>query len=73
MEDLAGETVSRLDYNEDTMTICYTVSDGNERSITLGPASDSKNGMLSKSDYATLQGLKRALDGIISVKDYVNL
>lgn len=73
MEDLAGETVSRLDYNEDTMTLYYTVSDGNERSITLGPASDSKNGMLSKSDYATLQGLKRALDGIISVKDYVNL
>lgn len=73
MEDLAGETVSRLEYNEDNMTLYYTISDGNERSITLGPASTTTNGMLSKADYATLQSLRKALDGIINVKDYINL
>lgn len=73
MEDLAGETVSRLDYDEDSMTLYYEVSDSNARSISFGPASEDKNGMLSKADYATLQNLKSALDGIINVKDYVNL
>ena len=73
MEDLAGETISHLDYNEDSMTLYYTVAGGNERSITFGPASVNNNGMLSKADYATLQNLRKALDGIINVKDYINL
>lgn len=73
MEGLTGETISNLEYNEDSMTLYYTVAGGNTKSITFGPADSDTNGMLSKADYATLQNLKSALDGIISVKDYVNL
>lgn len=61
-----------LVYDPDTMTLAYKRSDESDiRLISLGPASDIANGMMSKEQYIELRTLKTALDGIVSVKDYV--
>ena len=70
-DDIKGDTISNLIYDQDSMTLEYTISEGNTRTITFGPASITNNGMLSKHDYVTLQNLKTALDGILNVKQYI--
>lgn len=61
-----------LVYDPETMTLAYKRSDESDiRLIRLGPASDIANGMMSKEQYIELRTLKTALDGIVSVKDYV--
>lgn len=72
-DDIDGETISNIIYDSDTMTLEYTISEGNTRSIVLGPASKTSHGMMSKIDYTTLQNLKAALDGILNVKQYISL
>ena len=53
------------------MTLKYGTSE-NLEVLYLGPASEKENGMMSKDDYAELQKLKLALDGIVSVKQIIN-
>ena len=61
-----------LVYDPETMTLAYKRSDESDiRLISLGPASDIANGMMSKEQYIELRTLKNALDGIVNVKDYV--
>lgn len=61
-----------LVYDPETMTLAYKRSDESDiRLISLGPASDITNGMMSKEQYIELRTLKTALDGIVNVKDYV--
>ena len=61
-----------LVYDPDTMTLAYKRSDESDiRLMSLGPVSDIANGMMSKEQYIELRTLKTALDGIVSVKDYV--
>lgn len=61
-----------LVYDPETMTLAYKRSDESDiRLISLGPASDIANGMMSKEQYIELRTLKTALDGIVNVKDYV--
>lgn len=61
-----------LVYDPETMTLTYKRSDESDiRLISLGPASDIANGMMSKEQYIELITLKTALDGIVNVKDYV--
>lgn len=61
-----------LVYDPETMTLAYKRSDESDiRLISLGPASDISNGMMSKEQYIELRMLKTALDGIVNVKDYV--
>ena len=62
--------VTSLAYDSDTMILSYKTNEELKK-ISLGPASETENGMLSKTDYAELQKLKTALDGIVSVKDYL--
>lgn len=60
-------------YDPDTMSITYKYSDGSDAKVAfLGPVSDSKNGMLSTSQYAEIKSFKNALDGIVNVKDYIS-
>lgn len=61
--------ITALAYDSDNMTLTYSTPEGN-RSISLA-ATDEKGGMMSKTDYAELQRLKSALDGIVSVQDYL--
>lgn len=65
-------SITGLVYDKEAMTLSYSTSDGNLETLNLGPASTINNGMLSKNDYIELQKFKTALDGIVSVKDYVN-
>ena len=61
-----------LVYDPETMTLAYKRSDESDiRLISLGPASDIANGMMSKEQYIELRTLKTSLDGIVNVKDYV--
>lgn len=61
-----------LVYDPETMTLAYKRSDESDiRLISLGPASDIANGMMSKEQYIELRTLKTTLDGIVNVKDYV--
>lgn len=64
--------ITGLVYDKEAMTLSYSTSEGALETLKLGPASATDNGMLSKSDYIELQKFKTALDGIVSVKDYVN-
>lgn len=66
-------TIVSLVYDPDTMTLAYKRSDDTDiRMISLGPVSQTKNGMMSKEQYIELLKLKTALDDIVSVKDYVS-
>ena len=61
-----------LVYDPETTTLAYKRSDESDiRFISLGPASDTANGMMSKEQYIELRTLKTALDGIVDIKDYV--
>lgn len=61
-----------LTYDPTTTILTYKKSDESDnRNITLGIATASVNGMMSKESYSDLQELKNALDGIVNVKDYV--
>lgn len=64
--------ITGLVYDKEAMTLSYSTSEGALETLKLGPASATDNGMLSKNDYIELQKFKTALDGIVSVKDYVN-
>ena len=61
-----------LVYDPSTMVLAYKRSDESDvRLVSLGPVSELSNGMMSKEQYIELLKLKTALDGIVSVKDYV--
>lgn len=61
-----------LVYDPETTTLAYKRSDESDiKLISLGPASSTANGMMSKEQYIELETLKNALDGIVNVKDYV--
>ena len=61
-----------LVYDPETTTLAYKRSDESDiKLISLGPASGTANGMMSKEQYIELETLKTALDGIVNVKDYV--
>lgn len=68
-----GDTpIVSLVYDPETMTLAYKRSDESDiKLISLGPASGTANGMMSKEQYIELETLKTALDGIVNVKDYV--
>jgi hypothetical protein len=53
------------------MTLTYKSYDG-VKSIKLGPASETESGMFSKEDYIEFQRLRKALDGIVDVEDYIS-
>lgn len=66
--DIQDSAITTLIYNRDAMTLQYGTAEKLE-TLNLGPASEKENGMLSKEDYAELQKLRQALDGIVSVKE----
>jgi hypothetical protein len=49
------------------MTLTYDSPEG-EKTLLLGPASSTQNGMMSKIDYVEFQKLRTALNGITDVK-----
>lgn len=62
-----------LVYDPETLTLAYKRSDESDiRLVKLGPVSELQNGMMTKEQYAELITLKKALDDIVSVKDYVS-
>lgn len=61
-----------LVYDADHMLLSYKKSDGSDiQHIHLGPATEDMPGMLSKEDYASFKSFAKALEGIVSVKEYV--
>ncbi len=67
--------ITQLAYDTEAMTLTYSTPEG-QKSISLAASIDDgeikgSGGMLSKEDYAELQKFKSALDGIISIKTYV--
>lgn len=71
VDSINGSTTD-LVYDREAMTLKYTNVEGSIQTLYLGPASESENGMLSKTDYAELQKLRSALDGIVNVKEYLD-
>lgn len=69
--DIQENAITTLLYDREAMTLKYGTSE-NLEVLYLGPASEKENGMMSKDDYAELQKLKLALDGIVSVKQIIN-
>ena len=70
--DAINGGTSDLVYDREEMTLKYTNIEGAIQTLYLGPASETDNGMLSKTDYAELQKLRSALDGIVNVKEYID-
>lgn len=70
--DSINGTTTDLVYDREAMTLKYTNTEGSVQTLYLGPASETENGMLSKTDYAELQKLRSALDGIVSVREYID-
>lgn len=70
--DSINGSITSLAYNKETMTLTYSNTEGVTEQLQLGPASATENGMLSKTDYVELQKFKAALDGIVSIKEYIN-
>ena len=70
--DAVNGGISDLVYDKEEMTLKYTDVEGAIQTLYLGPASEADNGMLSKTDYAELQKLRSALDGIVNVKEYID-
>lgn len=62
--------ITALSYDKETMTLSYKDTLGT-KSISLGPASETENGMFSKTDYVEFQRLRKALDGIVDMKDFI--
>lgn len=69
--DIQDNAITTLIYDREAMTLTYGTSEKSEV-LKLGPASETENGMLSKTDYAELQKLKAALDGIVNVKELID-
>ena len=63
--------IQQLAYDKESMTLTYKSHDG-IKSIKLGPASETESGMFSKEDYIEFQRLRKALDGIVDVEDYIS-
>ena len=63
--------IQKLAYDKESMTLTYKTHDGTT-SIKLGPASETENGMFSSTDYIEFQRLRKALDGIVDVEDYIS-
>lgn len=61
--------ITSLNYDPNTMVLTYQTEEG-IKSISLG-ASLEQGGTLSKEDYVEFQRLKNALNGIVSVKEYL--
>lgn len=61
-----------LVYDADHMLLSYKKADGSDiQQIHMGPADENTPGMMSTETYIELQGLKKALDGIVNVKEYI--
>lgn len=61
-----------LVYDADHMLLSYKKADGNDiQQIHMGPADENTPGMMSTETYIELQELKKALDGIVNVKEYI--
>lgn len=61
-----------LVYDADHMLLSYKKSDGSDiQQIHMGPANEDTPGMMSTETYIELQELKKALDGIVNVKEYI--
>lgn len=67
--DIDEMGITSLNYNPNTMVLTYQTEEGT-KSISLG-ASLEQGGTLSKEDYIEFQRLKNALNGIVSVKEYL--
>ena len=67
--DIDEMGITSLNYNPNTMVLTYQTEEGT-KSISLG-ASLEQGGTLSKEDYVEFQRLKNALNGIVSVKEYL--
>lgn len=62
-----------LVYDEDHMLLSYKKADGSDiQQIHMGPANETLPGMMSTETYIELQELKKALDNIVNVRDYVS-
>ena len=61
-----------LVYDADHMLLSYKKADGSDiQQIHMGPANEDLPGMMSTETYIELQELKKALDGIVDVKEYI--
>lgn len=61
-----------LVYDSDHMLLSYKKADGSDiQQIHMGPANEDTPGMMSTETYIELQELKKALDGIVNVKEYI--
>lgn len=61
-----------LVYDADHMLLSYKKADGSDiQQIHMGPADEDTPGMMSTETYIELQELKKALDGIVNVKEYI--
>lgn len=61
-----------LVYDADHMLLSYKKADGSDiQQIHMGPADENTPGMMSTETYIELQELKKALDGIVNVKEYI--
>lgn len=61
-----------LVYDADHMLLSYKKADGSDiQQIHMGPADENTPGMMSTKTYIELQELKKALDGIVNVKEYI--
>lgn len=61
-----------LVYDADHMLLSYKKADGSDiQQIHMGPADENTPGMMSTETYIELQELKKVLDGIVNVKEYI--
>lgn len=61
-----------LVYDADHMLLSYKKADGSDiQQIHMGPADENTPGMMSTETYIELQELRKALDGIVNVKEYI--
>lgn len=69
----SGEVpIVSLVYDADHMLLSYKKADGSDiQQIHMGPADENTPGMMSTETYIELQELKKALDGIVNVKEYI--
>ena len=68
--DIVDGSITSLRYDREKMTLTYDSPEG-EKTLLLGPASSTQNGMMSKIDYVEFQKLRTALNGITDVKQYL--
>lgn len=61
-----------LEYDEQKMTLTYKTLEGSSINIVLGPADETKPGMMSIETYVDIQNLKKAVGDIDNVAGYVD-